>query len=175
VTSADQVVVAWNAPYNGGTAILFYTITFRQSDGITYSESLTTCDGSDALIMAQKICYIPFTTFKVDPFNLAWGSSIYAKVSATNIMGSSLTSSAGNGATITKIPDPPENLSSDDGISNAIVIGLNWDTPTETGGLEILDYRLWYDQGTNDWFALDYGIQVTSYITEVPLVAGTWY
>ena len=104
-----------------------------------------TCDGSDALIMAQRVCYVPFLTFKAAPFNLAWGASIYAKVAATNIMGSSLTSSAGNGAIITKIPDPPERLISDDGISNAVVIGMNWDAPTETGGLEILDYRLWYD------------------------------
>lgn len=90
-------------------------------------------------------------------------------------MGTSATSPAGNGGVITRISDPPENLRSDDGISNAVVIGINWDPPTETGGLEILDYRLFYDQGMNDWIILDYGITVTSFVTTVPLVAGTWY
>lgn len=125
--------------------------------------------------MIQKRCNVPFTTFIEAPFDLTWGSSIWVKVYATNIMGDSLYSLAGNGAVITRISDPPINLKSDDGISNAVVIGMNWDQPPETGGLEILDYRLWYDQGTADWTILDYGIEATSYITSAPLIAGTWY
>jgi hypothetical protein len=90
-------------------------------------------------------------------------------------MGPSITSAAGNGAVISRRPDPPSSFNADDGISNAVVIGMHWDEPTETGGLEILDYRLWFDQGTGDWDILDYGITETSYITSVPLVAGTTY
>jgi hypothetical protein len=108
------------APYNGGSPITRYTVYLR------FTEDSIDCDGSDADIMSQKRCEIPFTTFTEAPFNIVWGSSIYAKVKATSIMGDSLSSTAGNGAVITKIPDPPIDLESDHGISNAVVIGLLW-------------------------------------------------
>jgi hypothetical protein len=39
------------------------------------------------------------------PFNLDWGYDIYATVSASNVIGTSLTSVEGNGAKITTNPD----------------------------------------------------------------------
>lgn len=116
----ENVIVIFTAPYNGGSPVSSYKITLRQSDGVTFSEELTYCDGSDSVIKSSKRCEIPFTVFKAEPFNLDWGSSIYAKVSATNIMGESQTSSSGNGAVITRIPDPPINLMSDAAQSNAV-------------------------------------------------------
>jgi hypothetical protein len=44
------------------------------------------------------------------PFNLVWGSSVYAKVIAGNVVGSSQASSIGNGAVILTVPDSPINL-----------------------------------------------------------------
>ena len=145
VSSADQIVVAWKQPYNGGVAITQYSVTFRQVDGVSFAPLEAYCDGSDADTIAQRVCYIPFTEFRNAPFELPWGASIYARVQATNIMGDSPVSASGNGGVITRISDPPANLQSDDGISNAVVIGMNWDAPAEDGGLEILDYRLWWD------------------------------
>lgn len=90
-------------------------------------------------------------------------------------MGVSLTSSAGNGAMITRVPDAPVNLVKDASISNAVVIGILWDNGVESGGLPVLDYRVWYDQGTGVYMILDYQIVNTMYQTEVPLTAGTTY
>jgi hypothetical protein len=46
----------------------------------------------------------------VSPFNLPWGSSIFATVTATNTVGTSAISQAGNGAIILTNPDPPQNV-----------------------------------------------------------------
>jgi len=43
-------------------------------------------------------------------FNLPWGSSIYAKITAYNQYGDSDESNEGNGAKISTIPDSPINL-----------------------------------------------------------------
>ena len=60
------------------------------------------------------------------PFSLTWGSSVYAKVSATNIRGNSLQSLAGNGAILITVPDAPLLLSIDSALTTATKIGLTW-------------------------------------------------
>jgi hypothetical protein len=55
-------------------------------------------------------CLIPVSVLRTTPFNLEWGSSVYAKVVASNIYGDSLASSVGNGAIITINPDPPTDF-----------------------------------------------------------------
>lgn len=42
-----------------------------------------------------------------------WGASVYAKVRAVNLVGSSADSEAGNGAEIFTAPDAPINLADD--------------------------------------------------------------
>ena len=159
ILSGTSVIISWLVPYNGGSTITSYTITIRESDGVTFSEDATSCDGSDPTIMAQKRCVVSFDVFRGEQFNLPWGSSIYAKVYAKNIMGDSITSAAGNGAIITTTPSAPIDLIFDYAISNAEQISISWSAPVETGGVEILDYRIWYDQGIDDFTILDYGIQ----------------
>lgn len=50
------------------------------------------------------------TTLLQAPFEIPWGSSIYARVKATNVMGESGYSEAGNGALIMSVPSSPTNL-----------------------------------------------------------------
>jgi len=56
------------------------------------------------------MCSIPISTLTNSPFNLMWGQSVRAKVIASNIVGDSLESFVGNGAKLTRKPDPPINL-----------------------------------------------------------------
>jgi hypothetical protein len=72
--------VTWTEPEINGAAVLSYTITFRHSDGITYSTELSQCDGSDATIVSSRTCVIDVATFLTAPFNLDWGESVYAKI-----------------------------------------------------------------------------------------------
>lgn len=60
--------------------------------------------------MISTACTVPTTQLKNAPFNLPWGSSIYAKVTAVNVYGNSLESVEGNGAKILTVPDAPVNL-----------------------------------------------------------------
>jgi hypothetical protein len=90
-------------------------------------------------------------------------------------MGSSVVSSAGNGATILREPDAPLSLINISWISGATSIGFTWTDGAESGGTPIIDYRVWYDQGTGVMIVLEFGILTTSYETEVPLTAGVVY
>ena len=60
------------------------------------------------------------------PFSLTWGSSVYAKVSATNIRGNSPESLAGNGAKLITVPDAPLLLTINSALTTATTIGLTW-------------------------------------------------
>ncbi len=106
----SNVVISWIAPYNGATPITSYTIMIRQSDQVTYSTQLVYCNGAQSTVVSATSCSIPITVLRADPFNIAWGSSIHAKVLATNIVGSSSYSAVGNGAVILTVPDGPVNL-----------------------------------------------------------------
>ena len=126
VVSNTGVVVTWVAPFNGGSPITAYSITIRQSDGLTYSAELASCNGSSAGIISATSCTIPISTIQASPFNLPWGASIYAKNTATNVVGTSDLANAGNGATILTNPDPPQTLVNISATTSASVIAFSW-------------------------------------------------
>ncbi len=76
------------------------------------------------------------------PFFLDWGTSVFAKVIATNIVSNSLTSPAGNGAIILTAPDAPINLANVISQSLAEQITLSWSAGISSGGSPIIDYRI---------------------------------
>jgi len=83
----------------------------------------------------------------VSPFNLTWGSSVFAIVSATNNYGTSSFSSEGNGAVILTLPDAPINLKELTTNKSPTTIGLEWKDGINNGGSILLDYTLFWDQG----------------------------
>lgn len=117
------MIVTWSAPDNGGSPITGYTVTVRQSDSATYSTELTNCDASSS---TTTTCTIPVTVLRASPFSLSWGSSVYAKVLATNIYGNSQVSSEGNGAIITTTPDAPIDLAENTSLRTKSTLGLTW-------------------------------------------------
>lgn len=66
----------------------------------------------------SKQCIIPISVFKAEPYSLAWGDEVYAKVTASNVYGSSTTSLEGNGAVILTVPDAPVSLANNPAITN---------------------------------------------------------
>jgi hypothetical protein len=135
----DSIVTSWQTPDNGGSPITSFTIEFRHSDGTTFSTEPVNCSGSDP---SQLSCQIPATILNAAPFSLAWGDSVYAIVTATNIYGNSLASNEGNGGIIVRIPDAPLSLLEDETQRTATTLGLVWTNGVENGGLAILDYRI---------------------------------
>ena len=71
---------------------------------------MTSCDAANPLIMAAMKCSIPIATLLAAPFNLPWGSSIFAVVQAYNNYGDSYNSDPGNGAVIITFPGEPLNI-----------------------------------------------------------------
>jgi hypothetical protein len=89
------VVITWVEPFNQGSDITGYEIKIRQSDGVTFTEELTDCN---RLTSATLTCTVPVITLTTTPYSIAWGESIYAKVAAINVYGTSILSDEGNGA-----------------------------------------------------------------------------
>jgi hypothetical protein len=92
VNSNISINVAWTAPFNGGSGITAYKILIRHSDNVTFTENKADCDGSEPSIMAVFSCTIPITSLLVAPYNLPWGSHVYAKIVAVNVVGQSVNS-----------------------------------------------------------------------------------
>ncbi len=81
--SGYDVAIAWIAPPDGGSAITGYNVAILQSDGVTYSAYLG-CTGT------AVSCSVPISVLQAAPYNLGAGSSVFAKVKATNSIGSSV-------------------------------------------------------------------------------------
>jgi hypothetical protein len=71
-------------------------------------------------------CTIPVTVFRTSPYDLPWGSSIYAKVIAINAYGYSTESLEGNGAIITTTPDVPTDLIEDYSLRTKSTLAIVW-------------------------------------------------
>lgn len=95
--------------------------------------------------MQDKSCTVLVSTLLKYPFEIQWGSSIYARVKAYNVIGESSFSVPGNDAVILSVPSAPTNIVNVPEVTNGFEIGLAWFAPTTTGGVEILDYRVFSD------------------------------
>lgn len=79
------------------------------------------------MIVASSACTIPLSVLTAEPFNLALGDNINAKLIATNAYGSSAESAVGGGAVIQLVPDAPTGLAEVTSITLDDRIGLIWD------------------------------------------------
>jgi hypothetical protein len=171
---ADSVVITWVAPNENGTPITSYRVAIRQKDN-NFSEQLDYCDGSQLSIVEALSCSVPLATIRGAPFSLEFGDSIFAKVVAINYYGESASSDEGNNAIVLLVPDAPTNLQDNVAITSASIIGLQWTPGMSTGGTEIIDYRVSWDQSTDTWAELEAGVTTTAYITKVAVTPGKYY
>jgi hypothetical protein len=132
VSDTDVTITWWVAPGgDGGSPITGYTVFIKQSDGdfTTYAG----CSGP------STSCTFPISVLLATPYNLFAGSSVYAKVQATNAMWSSIYSTDGNGAVLPLAPDPP-------GAPITVISGTNvvitWAAPAVDGGSPITGYTV---------------------------------
>jgi hypothetical protein len=168
--SPDDVIITWTAPDNGGSPITGYTLSIRESDDATFTVDFTNCDMSYS---TATTCTVPVVTLRTTPYSLEWGSSVYAKVIATNSYGSSIESLSGNGAMITTTPDVPTSVVEVYSSRTKSTLGLTWTPPVFTGGDMIIDYRISIAEQGGSYSVLE-SITETSY-TATGLMAGTTY
>jgi len=147
VNSNVSVKIDWTAPSNGGNSIQSYLVKIRE-DGGTYS-TVPNCND-----VATNSCTVPISVLKAAPYELAWGSIVKATVIARNAVGSSEESAAGGEAIIVTNPNPPNPLNNNALVTSESVIGLTWVEPAENGGSPVIDYRVSWDQGRNEFVVL---------------------
>jgi hypothetical protein len=114
------------APSSGGSPIAEYNVQIRHTDGLTFSQELSQCDGSQADIVSNSQCVIDSHVLNAAPFNIPWGDSVYAKLSAINAYGESSFSPEGNGGTIITKADPPRSFIEDMTQRTLNSIGFSW-------------------------------------------------
>lgn len=107
---ATTVQIAWSAPSSMGSPVLGYRIFILTSDGTTFGQDKTFCDGSQASIISALSCQVPIATLTGSVYNLSYGSSVSATVVAYNAYGDSLNSTLGNGAVLITYPSAPTTL-----------------------------------------------------------------
>ena len=96
------------------------------------------------------------------------------KVTARNTVGSSDYSSIIS-TLAAQIPDAPTQLANNAVITSAYQIGLSWSAPDFNGCSAIIDYSIWYDNGTGLAFTeLLSGLKTLSY-TALSLTPGNTY
>ena len=117
---------------------------------------------------------MPITALRASPYSHPWGASIYAKVIFINVVGESTESAEGNNAIILTVPDAPINLANNPVQTSATQISISWANGATNGGASVLDYRIYYDQGTNNYVPLSSGVTMTSYLVS-GVIAGTTY
>jgi hypothetical protein len=122
---------------------------------------------------SARYCRILVGVFRAAPYSYPWGTSVFVKVTATNIKGTSELSLGGNGAVIIFSPDAPTNLVEDTSQRTASSLGISWTAPVENGGTAILDYRVSRATEGGTYFVL--ASSTTTSILIVSLSAGTNY
>ena len=171
---AATIIISWSVAYDGATPITAYQILIRHADGLNFSEDLESCDGSDPTVISEQRCVVPVGTLRAAPFNLDWGVSVWAKVSATNVIGTTEFSSEGNGAIMLTSPDAPINLANVPEITTGSQIGLVWEDGAIDGGADVIDYKITWDQGTGEETVLVQFLNAQSY-TVTGLTASVTY
>lgn len=131
-----------------------YSVYIRHVDGTSFSTDVANCDGSNSVIMASTLCFMPIATLRASPFSLDWGDSVNIKVVATNIVGNSLESSVGNGAIILTRPDAPTTLANDVSLTSSTKIAMTWVAGAADGGTPVIDYRVSYALKGNSLFSV---------------------
>ena len=91
-----------------------------------------------------------------------------------NVVGESSESDEGNGAVILTTPDAPINLANNPLQTAATQISISWNPGATNGGASVEDYKISFDQGTNNFVPLASGVATTSYLV-TGLIAGTTY
>ena len=149
----NMVNVEWSESFDQGSPIKGYKLFIQGHDG-EYRHETTECDGNSAEVIANRVCLISLSRLTAAPYSLVLDESIWVKVIATNIYGDSEFSVEGNGALIKLVPDAPISLACDFAATNAFTIALTWFNGLSNGGLDILDYDIYYDEALGGEYTL---------------------
>ena len=137
-----------------------YKLFFKTHDSTEYAEESVDCVGTSSFVLENRACYVNLSTLIAAPFNLVLDEEIYTAVAASNYYGDSERSEAYLAGLIQLVPDAPISLTNDDTVTDATQIKLTWSDGASNGGTNIIDYFVYYDQGTSTQVQLASGLTV---------------
>jgi hypothetical protein len=73
------------------------------------------------------------------------------------------------------VADAPISLANDPLTTTDTVIRFTWSDGSSDGGSPVIDYTVYYDQGSSTYVELEAGVTTQYYLTSVTLSAGTTY
>ena len=73
------------------------------------------------------------------------------------------------------MPDAPVSLTNDPTVTTDTQIRFTWSDGASNGGNAVIDYAVYYDQGSDSFVLLDGAVTDQFYLTTVTLTAGTTY
>jgi hypothetical protein len=84
-------------------------------------------------------------------------------------------SSAGNGAVILTYPDAPVDLKLNPTfVRTSTQLSISWNEGPANGGTPVTSYRIYFDQGVNNWILLASGVTTRTF-TQGGLAFGLTY
>lgn len=181
--SGSSVIVSWPATSSArGAAVTAYRVKFRQSDGVTYSESAA-CNGASATPFTTRSCTVAMSVFTSSPYNLAIDSPIVAVVEAQNAKGYSTPSvgdATGAQAETAPTTGPAAFRGTATGGSQVEVVWAEVSGSPDDGGSAVTAYLVYWDAGSGGaqgtWtLAATTDASTTRALSTTAISAGTTY
>lgn len=141
----ENIRVSWTTPDDGGAEITAYLIVIAHSDGVTFTEEVTECDGTLQDIIDNQLCLISSQVLNQFPYEILWAGSVTAKITAYNSKGASQESAEGNGAVLLWGPSAPQNILLNSVLTTRFNAAFTWEAPADNRGTVVIDYQIWYD------------------------------
>lgn len=88
-------------------------------------------------------------TLIVPPYSHVLDEEVWVKLIAINYYGESLISEPGNDGLVKLDPDAPVNLDNNPLVTDHTKIMFLWDEGASNGGIQVLDYFIYYDEGSH--------------------------
>jgi hypothetical protein len=154
----ELVSITWSEPLSNGSPITDYRIYVQEHGSTTFTEESVECVGSDSTVISSRTCSITLATLKVSPYLLVRDDNVVAKIVSVNVYGDSEQSSEGSGAVIQLVADAPISLANDALTTTDSVIRFTWIDGSSDGGASIIDYTVFYDQGSSSFVELETGV-----------------
>ncbi|MCP3681809.1 MAG: fibronectin type III domain-containing protein, partial [bacterium] len=146
-----DVKVSWDLSDDGGLPITKYEIKFQDNTS-AYKLETTNCDGTQSSIISQKYCLIPMLSLASSPLSLPLDTLLVGKVSATNIIGTSTSSSPNTtGIKVQGKPLSPPSIPTEGTNTNDSQIEVDYTAlvSPNTGYSSVTSYSLEWDSGSN--------------------------
>jgi hypothetical protein len=145
---ATEVVISWTNAASVGVLKVSASSVFVKDSKDNFLDAAEYCEESTAAANRLQKCTISMSDLGRAPFRLTQGDDVYAKVSSTNMIGTSRLSDEGEGATYTLCPngapDRPVDLEHKKEFRTSSSFKVSFDEGDCDGNYPVEDFTVYY-------------------------------